>query len=91
MQNPISGNRVRRSLRRQGGFTLIEVMIVVVIVVILARVALPSYQSSVRKARRADAVDATTSILQVQERCRASQPTYAGSVSALATCISGSA
>jgi type IV pilus assembly protein PilE len=45
----------------------------------------------VRKARRADAVDATTTILQAQERCRSTQPAYAGSVSALATCISGSA
>ena len=40
---------------RQSGFTLIEVMIVVVIVAILASVALPAYQDSVRKGRRASA------------------------------------
>jgi type IV pilus assembly protein PilE len=38
-----------------GGFTLIEVMIVVVIVGILVAVALPGYQGSMQKGRRADA------------------------------------
>ena len=37
------------------GFTLLEVMIVVVIVAILADIALPAYQSQVRKSRRAAA------------------------------------
>lgn len=41
--------------RRATGFTLIEVMIVVAIVAILAAIALPSYQESVRKSKRAEA------------------------------------
>ena len=55
-------------MARQKGFTLIEVMIVVVIVAILAAVAVPSYQDSIRKTRRADAKEALTRIAALQER-----------------------
>lgn len=55
-------------MKKQKGFTLIEVMIVVVIVAILAAVAIPSYQDSVRKTRRADAKEALTRIAALQER-----------------------
>jgi type IV pilus assembly protein PilE len=55
-------------LKKQHGFTLIEVMIVVVIVAILAAVAIPSYQDSVRKTRRADAKEALMRIAALQER-----------------------
>ncbi|TJY62301.1 prepilin-type N-terminal cleavage/methylation domain-containing protein [Sinimarinibacterium sp. CAU 1509] len=54
---------------RASGFTLIELMVVVVIVAILAAIALPSYQNSVRKTRRADAKTALTSMAQTLERC----------------------
>ena len=36
-------------MRKISGFTLIELMVVVVIVAILAAIAIPSYQSYVRK------------------------------------------
>ncbi|MEI2743122.1 MAG: type IV pilin protein [Candidatus Competibacter sp.] len=39
---------------RVAGFTLIEMVIVMAIIGILAAIAYPSYQDSVRKARRAD-------------------------------------
>jgi len=55
-------------MKNQKGFTLIEVMIVVVIVAILAAVAIPSYQDSVRKTRRADGKEALTRIAALQER-----------------------
>jgi type IV pilus assembly protein PilE len=55
-------------MKKTQGFTLIEVMIVVVIVAILAAVAVPSYQDSVRKTRRADAKEALTRIAAAQER-----------------------
>ncbi len=60
------GRSARPSAPR--GFTLIEVMIVVVVMALLAAVALPSYQASVRKARRADARSALVTTAQLMER-----------------------
>ena len=60
--------RTTRTLRALRGFTLIEVMIVVALIAFLAAVALPSYQSSVRKARRADARAALVTTAQLMER-----------------------
>ena len=40
--------------RKIAGFTIIEMLIVLVIMGILAAAVLPTYQSSVSKARRAD-------------------------------------
>lgn len=59
------------------GFTLIEMLIVVAIVGILAAVAYPSYNTSIRKSRRADAVAALTKVQQAQERWRSNNPAYA--------------
>jgi type IV pilus assembly protein PilE len=58
------------------GFTLIELMVTVAIVAIIAAVALPSYQSQVRKSRRADAVAAASIIQQAEERWRANNTSY---------------
>lgn len=54
---------------RARGFTLIELIIVTVIVAILASVALSSYQSGVRKARRTEARVALSVLSQQLERC----------------------
>ena len=55
-------------MRRQAGFTLIELMIVVAIVGILAAVAYPSYQDSIRRSARADAQSDMAQIAQTVER-----------------------
>ncbi len=67
------------------GFTLIELMIVVAIVGILAAIAYPSYQEYLRRAARADAQGALTSLASVMERWFSDNNTYAavGGVTAL--------
>ncbi|MFA5940632.1 MAG: type IV pilin protein [Sinimarinibacterium sp.] len=62
--------------KRSCGFSLIELMIAVAIVGILAAIALPSYQNSVRKSRRADAKVALTDTAQRLERCLTQYGTY---------------
>ena len=61
---------------RSRGFTLIELMITVAVVGILAAVAMPAYDSMIRKSRRADAVASLTGMQQSQERWRANNASY---------------
>lgn len=65
-----------RHLSRNRGFTLIELMIVLVVMSILATIAIPSYQSSIRKSRRADAQAALAEMYIRQEKWRANNTTY---------------
>lgn len=66
---------------RQVGFTLIEVMVVVVIVAILATVALPAYQDSVRKGRRASAQGFLLDLAQREQQYFVDGRAYATSLS----------
>jgi len=54
---------------RNRGFTLIELLIVMVIAGVLAMIAVPSYQASVMKSRRADGRVVLNDIAQRLERC----------------------
>ena len=70
-------------MRRQQGFSLIELMIVVVIVAILAAVAIPTYRGYVVRSHRVDAQRALTELAARQERFLYSNNSYADSVSDL--------
>lgn len=65
------------------GFTLIELMIALAVAAVLLAIAVPSYQDSVRKGRRADAVAGITKLQLLQERFRAENPSYAAAVASL--------
>jgi type IV pilus assembly protein PilA len=55
--------------RAQGGFTLIELMIVVAIIGILAAIAIPSYQNYTRKARVTELIQASAPFKIAVEEC----------------------
>jgi type IV pilus assembly protein PilE len=54
---------------RNRGFSLIELLIVMVIASVLAMIAVPSYQASVIKSRRADGRVVLNDTAQRMERC----------------------
>ena len=65
------------------GFTLIELLIVVTILGIIAAIAVPSYQSSMRKSRRADATSTLLKIQVLEERWRLTNGSYTANLSDL--------
>ena len=81
MKRDIMNNKKNR------GMTLVELLIVVAIVAILASVALPSWNSQVQKARRADARNTLMFVQVEQEKYRADNGSYASSMSALGSAL----
>lgn len=70
-------------MKKQLGFTLIEVMIVVVIVGILFAVGVPSYRAFVVKSKRSEAVAALTSIAGEQLQFFSENNRYAADLTQL--------
>ena len=56
-------------MKKQTGFTLIELMIVVAIVAILAAIALPAYQKYTARAKFTEVITATSGVKQQVELC----------------------
>jgi type IV pilus assembly protein PilE len=67
-------------LAKQAGVTLMELLIVIAIVGLLAGIAFPSYQDSVRKSRRSDAMTAIAEIQMAQQKLRANCVVYAQNI-----------
>ena len=74
-------------LRRQNGFTLIELMVVVAILGILASIALPSYDGYVRRGHRAAAQSEMMNIANLQQQFFMANRQYASSVAAMSYTI----
>lgn len=67
----LSGTMEKRifDMKRQSGFTLIELMIVVAIVAILAAIALPAYQTYTKRAKFSEVIAAITPAKTAVEVC----------------------
>ncbi|MFT4824001.1 MAG: type IV pilus assembly protein PilE [Halioglobus sp.] len=73
----------RTNARFAGGFSLIELMIVVAVVGFLFTIALPAYQNSMLKGRRADGKAALMDAANRQERLILDRSTYTTDMSDL--------
>ena len=65
-------------MKKQSGFTLIELMIVVAIVAILAAIAMPAYQSYTGKAKFTEVVSLASGLEGTVELCRLDLNTLKG-------------
>jgi type IV pilus assembly protein PilE len=70
-------------MKNSSGFSLIELMIVVAIIGIIGAIAMPSYDSYMKKGRRADAKVGLSKLADKQERYYLQNNTYAANTATL--------
>jgi len=87
LRSTVAGRVAGRSgsATRNAGFTLVELMIVVVIATILLTIAIPAYNTSIRKSRRTEAKTALLDLAGREERYynMSSPPAYSSTPSDL--------
>lgn len=76
-------------MRSEGGFTLIELMVVVVVLAILAVIAFPSYERYLARSRRSDAQQFVASLEARQKQVLIEQRGYAAAPNALNVAAQG--
>ena len=77
-------------MKKNKGFTLIELIVAVVIVAILAAIAFPAYNAYLRESRRIDAKDALLALQFAEEKYRGNNTSYSDDPEALGlTSVSG--
>ena len=75
---------------KKRGYSLIEVSITIVAIAVLATMAMPSYQRVVRKTQRTAAIALLLDLRLRQEKYRADNASYAGTLDAIGAPASGS-
>ena len=70
----MTGNKIQKPGRHEGGFTMVELIVVVAIVAVLAAVAVPSYISFIQRARETAVQAYMGKVRKAQEVYRFSDP-----------------
>ena len=73
----------KNEMKKDNGFTLVELMIVVAVIGILAAIAYPAYTEQIRKARRAETQAALMNISTRQQQMLLDTRSYASTVALL--------
>jgi type IV pilus assembly protein PilE len=75
-------------MKRERGFTLLELMIVVAVIAIIAVIAFPSFKEAIHKGHRAEAHQALNDIALRQEKYRSNNATYGTCDNVVTSCTS---